>query len=244
MKNLKFNFVLILVIALSLPSCWYDHDNNFFNCERGEGDIVSEVLDMEEFTGVKLTTDGDVFITQGEDFSVEVRGQENILDILEIDVQNDIWEIEFDRCVRNVEGFEVFITMPEIEYLAVTGSGLIRGENTFEVNDIELKVSGSGDIDIVLNADDIDGRISGSGEINLEGGASTLDFRISGSGDLQAFDLIVDRADIEISGSGDAEVNVNDDLDVKITGSGDVLYKGNPSVSVQITGSGEVIDAN
>ena len=54
----------------------------------------------------------------------------------------------------------------------------------------------------------------------------------------------LEKADVTISGSGDAEVTVSDDLDVKITGSGDVYYKGNPDLDVNITGSGEVINAN
>ncbi|MEL6925876.1 MAG: DUF2807 domain-containing protein, partial [Bacteroidota bacterium] len=142
MKNLKLLSLLLLTISISTSSCIFDGDNNFFNCERGEGDIVTQTLNIADFTGVKLTVSGDVYITQGEDFNVEVRGQENILDLLEVDIQNDTWEIEFDRCVRNYEGFEVFITMPTIEYLSVSGSGFIRGENEFAVDEIELKISG------------------------------------------------------------------------------------------------------
>jgi len=244
MKNLKFLLLAMLTIALTNTSCIFDGDNDFFDCERGTGDIETRTLDMSEFTGVKMTVSGEVFITQGNDFEVKVRGQENILDLLEIDIQNDTWEIEFDKCVRNIEGFEVFITMPEIQYLAVSGSGLIRGENTFELNDLETKITGSGDIDLSLEADQIESKISGSGKLFLEGTATNHTLKINGSGDLRAFDLEAEDTSIEINGSGDAEVRVNDDLDVDIAGSGDVLYKGEPSISVKITGSGEIINAN
>ena len=51
-------------------------------------------------------------------------------------------------------------------------------------------------------------------------------------------------ADITISGSGSAEVNVSEQLDIKISGSGDVYYRGNPSINIDISGSGDVKDAN
>jgi hypothetical protein len=60
----------------------------------------------------------------------------------------------------------------------------------------------------------------------------------------RAFDLTCDTANINIDGSGDAEVTVDTELNIRITGSGDVLYKGNPSIDADIDGSGRIIDTN
>lgn len=236
--------LLLFSILFTTTGCFFDGDGSPFDCVRADGDIVTKELNVSDFTGVKLSVNADVFITQGDDFLVEVKGSDNIVNLIETKVQNDIWDIEFDQCVRNVKNLEFFITMPTIEYLKVSGSGLIQGENTFTVDDIELYISGSGDMDLALEGDDIEGKISGSGDMRLEGFAEKMKFKINGSGDLFAFDYKLERVNMRISGSGDAEVRASDDLDVKITGSGDVYYKGNPSVNVQITGSGKVIDAN
>ena len=236
--------VLLISILMSTSCCFDGNAGGFFDCVIANGDLVTKELNVDNFTGVKLSVNADVFITQGDDFLVEVKGSDNIVDLIETNVNNDIWNIDFDQCVRNVKNLKVFITMPTIEYLKVSGSGLIRSENTFAVNDIELYISGPGDMDLALEGDHMEGKISGSGNMLLEGFAQKMNFKINGSGDLKAFDYEVDRANIRISGSGDAEVRVKDDLDVKITGSGDVYYKGNPSVTVQITGSGKVVDAN
>ena len=98
--------------------------------------------------------------------------------------------------------------------------------------------------DLALEADDIEVDISGSGKVVLEGIADEIDLNITGSGDLRAFNITAREGNIKISGSGDAEVRIEDRLDVRITGSGDVYYKGQPLLDVSITGSGEVIDAN
>lgn len=242
MKNYLILFTLLFSV-FTVPSCDFDDDGPFWDCEKGEGPEVEVTLDMPEFTGVKLEGDTKVFITQGNDFEVVAKGEGNIIDLLELDVQNDTWEIEFDRCVRNYD-LEIFITMPEIKYLSVSGSGEIRGENFFTTQDVVLRISGSGDICLGLIAENIDGKISGSGKMELEGESENLNFGISGSGDLHSFDLETQKADINISGSGNASVNVLEILDVRISGSGNVYFKGNPVVNANISGSGDVVDAN
>ena len=63
-----------------------------------------------------------------------------------------------------------------------------------------------------------------------------------GSGNVKSFGFIVQKAEDDIKGSGDASVNVTQDLKVRINGSGSVYYQGNPPVvNSQISGSGKLI---
>jgi putative autotransporter adhesin-like protein len=64
---------------------------------------------------------------------------------------------------------------------------------------------------------------------------------LTGSGDLELAKLPVERATVEISGSGDIEVDATRTLDVRISGSGSVAYHGNPEVKKSISGSGGLI---
>lgn len=241
-KSIFFGMLLMSLI-FTTPSCSPDDDGWFFDCEKGEGPEVERVLDMPEFTGVKLSCEAKVFITQGDTFKVVAYGEDNVIDELGLDVQDDIWDIEFDDCMRDYD-LEIYITMPDIEYLSIAGSGEIRGENFFTVDDIVLRISGSGGICLGLYSEEVDGKISGSGEMELEGEAEQLEFQISGSGDLKAFNMPVEKADIKISGSGDASVHVLEVLDVDISGSGNVYYKGFPVVNSHISGSGDIVDSN
>lgn len=250
MKNLKWLFLLVAIGALILPSCDLDidvsdDDDSIISCEDGDGSILTEELTVSNFTGIKLEIPAKVFITQGTPFKVEVEGQANIIDLIELDVDNDVWEIEFDRCARDFSTVKIFITMPEIEKIEVTGVGDVVSENTLTTEDLRLRLSGTGDIDLALDVtDEIDSRISGAGKIRLEGEAKRMDFEISGVGDLRAFDLNVETADLKTSGAGDMELSVIERLDVDISGAGDVYYKGNPTINSDISGTGEVIDAN
>lgn len=247
MKNFKWSFlVFALGISLLTPACFIDidDDDNFFGCVNGNGPIVSAELDMPPIDGINFAMSGQVFITQGPEQSVRIEAKQNIIDELELNVNNGLWIIDTDRCVRDVDDFKVFITMTDITEISLSGSGDIVGENFFTVNDIIVRILGSGDMDLGLDADDIEADIFGSGNMILEGTGDSLDAHITGSGDIRAFNLEVNRAKFDITGSGDGEIAVINELDVRISGSGDVRYKGNPSVDVVITGSGRVVDAN
>ncbi len=230
-------------IVVTTPSCHIDDDGSFWNCDKGEGPEVERVIDVSGFTGVKLNIDAKVHITQGDIFEVVAKGEQNVIDELERDVHDGTWTIEFDHCMRNYD-LEIYITMPDIKYLSVAGSGEIRGDNFFTVQDIVLRVSGSGLLCLGLHTEEVDGKISGSGRVELEGEAERFNFDISGSGDLHAFNMPVEKADISISGSGNASVHVLEVLDVSISGSGNVYFKGYPTINSHISGSGEVVDAN
>ena len=244
MKNLKMYPVILLAIIL-MTSCQDRGNNGLFNCIEGDGDVVTQELLINEFTSVKSRGSSQVYITQGNEIKVEVEGQQNIIDNIETDIQNGVWEIEFDECQRNFTDLKIYITMPVIESLEVSGSGDMFGQDVFLVENVNLKVDGSGSIDVAVDgATDVDARISGSGKIKLAGTTNYIGAKISGSGDLKAYDLEAKIGNIKISGSGDVEVSVSDELDVKIEGSGDVYYKGNPIINVDITGSGDLKNMN
>ena len=245
MKTGIKNYFFYLLIVLTASNCGIADDDGLFSCVKGEGDVITKELVMSEFKEVKLETSACVYITQGSEFEVIVKGQQNVIDELERDVRDDRWEIEFDDCVKDHEDLIIYITMPVINYLGISGSGKIYGENIFTVDNLDLNISGSGDMDIAVEgATDIESKISGSGKILLEGDSERTIIKISGSGDYRAFDLNTEKAYIDISGSGDAEVRVADFLEIDISGSGDVYYKGNPELDIDISGSGRVVDSN
>jgi len=234
-------FFWALVFTSSLSGCFID---NIFDCIEGDGNLVTQELDISGFDGIKLRTAATLTITQDPEYRVEVTGERNVIRQLDLTVRRGVWYIEFEDCVRRHSRLQIAVTMPEIRELTLSGSGSIEGTNFFDGESIDIFLSGSGYIDLGLAMNSIDAVLSGSGNIKLEGIADDIDHMTSGSGSLKAFDLETRKADIVLSGSGDAEITCMEFLDVRISGSGDVFYKGTPSVDARISGSGQVIDAN
>ncbi len=240
MKTILKCLSMASLVAL-VPGCVID---NTFDCKHGRGEVTTETFVLDDFSEVRLRMDATVYVTQGDSREVTLIAQSNIADEIEFKIRGDELIIDNDRCLRNFAEIEIFLTMDRIRALSLSGSGAIISENVLEVNDLDLNVSGSGTLDLAIEADDVHADLSGSGDIRLEGVANDLRYRVSGSGDLHAFGLITQTADITISGSGDAEVFVEEFLDVRISGSGDVYYKGDPRIESKTSGSGRVHDAN
>ena len=230
----------MIALVFGLSSC----GSNGIICKRASGALVTETIELPPIDGIDVSIDANVNLTYGETQSVSVTVQAEVLEELERDVRGTTWYIHFDQCVRNYD-LTIDITLPSLALVDISGSADVKTTNTFvEQGGLELKISGSGDLDLAFEGTDIDSRISGSGDVELAGSATSLNKRISGSGELKAFDMTCGTADMNITGSGNVELTVNDHLDVDISGSGNVSYKGTPTMNVNITGSGEVIDAN
>ena len=181
-----------------------------------------------------------------------------------MDVVDGIWEIDYDERVRKAEPVQIDITLPSLTFAQVSGSGDVTGLTPFtELEDLELKICGTGDMDLDLTCSQlwatitgagsmdlytecssVESKITGSGNLHYAGSAPSHTIRITGSGKLQGYELATENTSISVTGSGDCEVNVQDNLDVDISGSGNVYYTGQPGINANITGTGRLINSN
>lgn len=211
-------------------------------CIRSAGPIMTEDRDVEPFTGLALMSSADVEIVQNEPYEVRVEAPDNLMPFIETEVDNGVLEIRERRNnIWHGDRVRIFVNMDELTQASISGSGDLLGRG-FTTQNVILDISGSGDMDLRLDADNISASISGSGDMELEGTATNLQFTISGSGDLRGRYFTAEKVDANISGSGDAFITVTEELTANLSGSGDLEYWGNPPVVNSIvTGSGDLI---
>jgi hypothetical protein len=64
---------------------------------------------------------------------------------------------------------------------------------------------------------------------------------LSGASDIFAYDLVSESYDLEISGAGNAQINVSKRIHAEISGAGSVKYKGSPTeVDQSVSGAGSI----
>lgn len=208
---------------------------------KGEGPVVKKTIDIAEFTGFSLQTSGNVILKKGPQ-SVVIESHQNIIDNIETEVDNKVWKISFDKSVKGYKELNIYITIPNLTRAYISGSGDIISEDKFITQgEVQVGISGSGDIKLDIEADKIMSKISGSGDISLRGKAQNLEVSISGSGDIKGYDLEAENCNVSISGSGSVEVHANEELTVRTSGSGDVYYTGRPRINSRTSGSGDVM---
>ncbi|WP_439881996.1 head GIN domain-containing protein [Pontibacter sp. MBLB2868] len=228
-------FLLLLGGLFALGAC------NDTNCIKGEGDIETRTLTLDPFTRVEANGDFNVYIQQGPVQTVLVKGEPNILDMLETDISNSTWGIEYSGCVRRSKQVDVYITLPEVQAMYLNGSGRITSQNTLTTTELPVTLNGSGKIELDVSATKVITQVTGSGKVVLQGETDLHNVNISGSGRAEAFNLQAGNVTVNLSGSGVAEVSASETLAADITGSGMVYYLGDPTVTSHVSGSGKVV---
>jgi hypothetical protein len=247
MKIKHFTFSTVWVLAgIFISGCIViDLNGCSGQSVRGSGTVISESRQVPKFRELRLEGRGKVALTQGNQTSVEVTTDDNILPSIDTEVTNGklIISHEKGKDLRPTT-LNFAITVKDLEGVSIAGSGDIVGNDEFNSERFYADIAGSGDIAIKVSVDRLESSISGSGSISLSGSTNSYDARITGSGDIDAFELLTKKSSVVITGSGNCRVNVSELLRAKITGSGDVLYKGRPEIRRSITGSGKVKNRN
>ncbi|MDA3928553.1 MAG: DUF2807 domain-containing protein [Prolixibacteraceae bacterium] len=250
--------ILPLFFALLFSSCIFDE------FVVGNGEISEETRTVPDFTSINSAGSFDVYYEYADEIEVIVSCESNLIPYIETVVYNSELKVRtpYNVNIRATETIEIYIKGPSVDEIKLSGSGLIHTEainadylklstsgsghieTTFYGNELITSLSGSGVIDIYAESEYVEASISGSGEVNVEGFTNNALFKISGSGTFNGYDFPINNLEVNISGSGDLFVNVNDILDIDISGSGDIHYIGNPIISSNTPGSGNFFNEN
>lgn len=244
---MNFKAIFIPVLALSLTFGFSSCKKDRWPCIKADKETTTETRTVSSWNEVELNLAADVFIAQDPNLSehtVRIEAPNNLMEHINTEVNGNRLELYTKRCFRGDENIRIYLKVRDIDEVDLAGSGTIESQNTIETNELSLKISGSGNINFDADVNNLTTRISGSGKIDTEGETNRHDAKISGSGDLLCYGMDCNTATVKITGSGDAWMQVADELDVTISGSGDVWYLGNPSVNTNISGSGDVHSDN
>jgi hypothetical protein len=210
---------------------------------HGDGTDITQNRSIPAFQKLHNSIFAEVIVQIGDKYEVKVEGESNVVEALVTEVKDGELDIHFPwmKNVQTTRKLTVWVTTPgNLTEVSNSGSGGIRTDDKFKTSTMSLHNSGSGGIEIALDADQLDMGMSGSGHILVKGQAKQLQCSISGSGSVRGPDLaITERAEVHVSGSGSCTITANGALDGHISGSGGINYLGNPSeVNVSHSGSG------
>ena len=227
---------VICMLAVSIVSCKLP-----FGLVRGSGDIETETVEVSGFKEVVLSGVGNLIIEQGDEESLIIEADDNILSLIEVEVSRDKLTIGMKKNYNFMptSNIKFYLAVIDLDAITVSGAGDIDFKE-FETDELEFEISGAGDIDFNINADKIEIRSSGAGSITLTGKVDRQEIFINGVGKYDAEKLESKECEIDISGAGTATVNVSELLDISISGVGNVYYMGEPKIDQSVSGIGRI----
>ena len=221
----------------------------FISCaERNFSSSGNDVKEKKALSGVtRLKIDGvfNLTISQSDDESIEVEGDEAMIKKLLIDQDGELLSLKMEEDLA--DGFfddknlRINISIKDLKELNYEGVGNVKTNGLFKVDDLKLLGNGVGNLELELDAQEIDADFDMVGNIKLQGKANRAIFINNGIGNLDASQLIVQDMDVNSSGIGKVEVNCVGDLSLVVDGIGKVSYTGNPKIiKKEVSGIGKV----
>jgi hypothetical protein len=224
MKIMKL--VMLPFVILMATGCVVNIQDSI----TGDGKVVTQQREVSEFSGIKVSSGIDVYLTQGETTSVVVEADENLQEWIKTDVTGSVLNIHTDKSIRLAKMKKVMITCKSIDKIEVSSAGDVTGLNQFKTDKLDINMSSAGDLKFEVEAHEIAISISSAGNVDLKGNTDSLKADLSSAGDLNAFDLKARVGDISVSSAGNAKVFITDEASFHSSSAGDIDYRGEPSI--------------
>jgi hypothetical protein len=188
----------------------------------GSGVLAEETRSLPAFERLGISAPARVTVTTGPSHQVRLAYDDNLLPHVETVVAGGELEIRLadGASYRSSKTLVVEVVTPVLSGLSIAGSAVVEAEE--------------------LAGAHFDLSVAGSGKVRAGGAVDELEVSIAGSGELNLGELVAQRANVDIAGSGDVVVHALEALNVSVAGSGKVRYRGQPAVTSSMAGSGSV----
>ena len=174
MKRFFFTLAIIAVAAISAIA------QNKLTKEYKFGKITS----------IEASSVYDIEVTQGNSGTVKVVYDEFFKDRLMVNYINGKLNLEVASTKmrnnnRNIEGIKVYLQMPTIEGLDLSGASSLKAMGSFKTDELDVELSGASSISgLVISGNDLSLDCSGASTLNLKGDFKTIEAEISGASEI------------------------------------------------------------
>lgn len=214
---------------------------NVIPAVHGDGNVLKETRKVSAFDGIDVSGAFNVILKQGAIEEVTVEADANLLPIIRTEVVAGTLMIEIKKPTHHVTVMKVYVTVKDLKQIDVSGAVDINTEGRITVPELSFDASGASDskLDIAVQKLKLD--CSGASKMKFSGTAVDVDMDLSGASDIFAYDMSAENFDIQISGAGNAQINVSKKIHAEISGAGSVRYKGSPTeVDQNVSGAGSI----
>ncbi|MFD2033884.1 head GIN domain-containing protein [Belliella marina] len=220
----------IAIIPLILMFIWTSCD---LRISEYKGEVAEINKDISEFSQLYLKGTFELVLLQGEEVSLRLEGNEDLIDKVKVDQIGKELRITLEskekrKFLKNE--VKIFLTVTNLESLDFQGVGQIQSEGQLAFDKLEINGEGVGNVEMDLEVGEISSRLNFVGILNLKGVADKLYLSNEGIGNIDASELIVQDAEIVSNGIGSVSVHCIGELSLEINGIGSISYTGDPKV--------------
>ena len=201
--------IFILILSLIFFSCIIT--KNIGNAQvKGNGNLSSEMRELSNFKAIEITIGYDkILVNCGEEPSIHISGDENILPLITTRISKGILKIESDSTFETKADSEIIINVKSLKEFTFDGVGETVIQN--------------------VNSEKFTCNINGVGSCELNGKVESFYVSVNGVGSVNARQLIADDVVANLNGVGSVKLYAKNSLNASVNGIGGLTYFGNPA---------------
>lgn len=210
---------------------------------KGNGKITKESRNTATFTEISAGGIFDVVLTQGEQTTLQLEGEENILPYVKVIVKGDkLWiSMNPDYEYKINREIKVSITLPKLRGIDASGASKFRSTNVFNNSDeFEMDGSGAAEISLQLVASNLEVDLSGASNVTLSGSAAHVEIHLSGASDFEGETFRTEETEVRTSGASSIDISASKTLDIEASGSSTVHYYGDAEITSTSSGTAKI----
>lgn len=195
------------------------------------------VLNHKDFNKLSVGSHYELTLVQGPDYTVEVKGDEETLDAMNVQQQGSKLSFFSEKWNKGwwnrnkKRPAHIYVSVPSLAGLYLSGAS--RAQVKLQQDKpLSLELTGAAEMEGDLEVSELDVTMSGSSELSLSGICNSIRTSLSGASELLASTFKSDKAHVELSGASEADIWTNEKISGGVSGGSQLQYRGQPQLTV------------
>lgn len=193
------------------------------------GKQTTENRELGSFTKIKVGGAYTIKLVRGDKAGISLTGDSELLQHISTDVADGTLQVKLNGKFKDNNDIELVITYDKLNSIRLSGANELSAAQAITTDKLELHISGASKANLEVQADAIETEVHGAGDIELKGKVKTYTAEVHGAGNIEAYDLLAENVNVQLSGAGHANVFATQMLDARVSGVGHISYKGKPA---------------
>ncbi len=228
MTRIKHVLLILAAIIFMLPAMAQ---------VSGKGEIVKQERQVGQFDAIDIGGGQEVVLMQGDDYSVVIETNANLMDKIDVVLKNTTLSFEYNK-IKRYDELKFYITAPDFKMIKASGASEVMSPETLKGADLEVIANGASEVKLKLDYNNVITKATGASEVKLSGKATSHFVEASGASEVKAKEFETQSTVANASGASEIFVNTSSNLTYDISGASEVKYLNAPENLVVRSNSG------
>lgn len=208
---------------------WKKSDNPWvFNFVDDKSPYTDETRTVDVFREIEITGNVELEFTQDSVKSLRLSAPENSIGDIITKVENGVLKVYSEKTFLN-RSVKLYVSNDSLQSIEATGASRVRTTNTLHGTNLEIDVSGAGNVKMDVNmTGEVDLEANGASYCDLDGMAESIKIDVSGASKVEADQFTARIAKAQASGASKIRIAATEKLDADASGASEIRYGGSP----------------